>query len=448
MNLPSRLSIIIPCLNEAAGIAATLAQLQPLRGRGAEVIVADGGSDDGSAGLAAPLADRVVAAPRGRASQMNAGADVARGDVLLFLHADCRLPENADRLVLDGLAAGAKQWGRFDVTLASANPLLKTVARMMNLRSRWSGIATGDQGIFMTRGLFEKIGRFPLVPLMEDIALCKSAKLHGAPLCLHERIAASPRRWEKHGVLRTIILMWRLRLAYFLGADPAGLALRYNAPAAPVTRVLVFARAPEPGAAKTRLIPLLGADGAAALQNLLIERTLGTAIEAAVGRVELWCAPSAQHPLFAPCLKRYGVEGVTQCEGDLGARMQHAAASTLATVSRVLIIGTDCPALTVANLRAAAVALDAQHDAVLIPAEDGGYVLLGLTSWDARLFIDIAWGGDQVLATTRARLAALNWRWLELPPSWDVDRPADFARLRASGLLPGLDQLLARPPRH
>lgn len=218
-------------------------------------------------------------------------------------------------------------------------------------------------------------------------------------------------------------------------------------PSAPVTdtRLIVFARAPEPGTAKTRLIPLLGAERAATLQGVLIERALTTAIAAAIGRVELWCAPSAQHPLLAPSAQRHGIDAVSQCDGDLGARMQHAAASTLAAAARVIIIGTDCPALTADDLREAAAALDGHHDAVLIPAEDGGYVLLGLKWWDARLFSDIAWGGDSVLAATRARLAALGWRWHELPPSWDVDRPADFARLQASGLICDLDHALATP---
>ena len=208
------------------------------------------------------------------------------------------------------------------------------------------------------------------------------------------------------------------------------------------TRVIVFARAPEPGAAKTRLIPVLGAERAAALQGVLIERALTTAIAADIGRVELWCAPSAQHPLLSACTRRHGIDAVSQCDGDLGARMQHAAAAALAASSRVIIIGADCPALTAAELRHAAAMLDAQHDAVLIPAEDGGYVLIGLKWWNRRLFSDIAWGGDRVLATTRARLAELNWRWHELPYSWDVDRPRDFARLRASGLIPDLDDAL------
>ncbi len=220
------ISIIVPCLNEAAGVAAALERLQPLRRRGAEVIVVDG--DGSGAALAAPLADRVLTAPRGRASQMNAGAAVAHGEVLLFLHADCALPPAADCLIGEGLAASGKRWGRFDVRLAGAHPLLKIVAFMMNWRSRVTGIATGDQGLFMTRELYAAAGGFPAIALMEDIALSRILKSRGAPLCLHDRITASGRRWERDGVLRTVVLMWRLRLAYFFGAEPADLAAQYD----------------------------------------------------------------------------------------------------------------------------------------------------------------------------------------------------------------------------
>jgi len=204
------------------------------------------------------------------------------------------------------------------------------------------------------------------------------------------------------------------------------------------TRIIVFARAPEPGAVKTRLIPLLGAARAAALQQILIERALSTALAAGVGPVELWCAPSAQHPLLARYTERQGIAAVSQCNGDLGARMLHAAMTALASAPRVIIIGCDCPALTAGDLQRAAAALTGRYDAVLIPAEDGGYVLLGLARGNAQLFADVAWGTDQVMITTRKRLAALNWRWLEFPSLWDVDRPADFERLAVSGLIPGL----------
>jgi rSAM/selenodomain-associated transferase 2 len=223
-----RLSIIVPTLDEADGITACLAALRPLRERGAEVIVADGGSEDATASLAQPFADRVIRAPRGRAAQMNAGARVATGETLLFLHADSRLPATAYRDVADGLGASGRLWGRFDVAIEGRSALLPVVAALMNARSRLTGIATGDQAIFVRRDAFERAGGFPPIALMEDVALSKALKRLGPPLCLRGKVATSGRRWDRHGPLRTIALMWRLRLAYFLGADPARLAERYG----------------------------------------------------------------------------------------------------------------------------------------------------------------------------------------------------------------------------
>jgi rSAM/selenodomain-associated transferase 2 len=220
-----KLSIVLPALNEAVGIEAALRALMPSRARGAEVVVVDGGSGDGTAELARPLADQVLSAPRGRATQMNAGAAAARGDVLLFLHADTRLPEDADRLIRDGLKGRA--WGRFDVRFDEGG-LLRVVALMMNLRSRLTGIATGDQAIFLTRAAFEAAGGFPPIPLMEDVALSALLKRLGRPRCLSALVTASGRRWHEHGLLQTILLMWRLRLAYYFGADPVLLARAYG----------------------------------------------------------------------------------------------------------------------------------------------------------------------------------------------------------------------------
>jgi rSAM/selenodomain-associated transferase 2 len=223
-----RLSVIIPTLNEAAGIGTTLAALARMREYGAEVIVADGGSSDDTIARAQPLADRVLAAPRGRAAQMNAGAAAATGDVLLFLHADSRLPADADRLILAAVGAAAETWGRFDVAIEGRHPLLPVIAWFMNRRSRLTGIATGDQGLFVTRALFAAAGGYPPIALMEDVALSQALRARGAPRCLRERIVTSGRRWERHGVWRTMALMWRLRWAYWRGADPALLARRYE----------------------------------------------------------------------------------------------------------------------------------------------------------------------------------------------------------------------------
>jgi rSAM/selenodomain-associated transferase 2 len=221
------LSIIMPVLDEAAGIAASLAALAPYRTRGCELIVVDGGSRDGTLAMASPLADRVLTAPRGRAAQMNAGASVARGDVLLFLHADTKLPANADALVRDGLAQSGRIWGRFDVRF-DHDGIMPLIAAMMNLRSRVTGIATGDQAIFVTRAAFDAIGGFPAQPLMEDIALSSRLRRVSRPAYVCAHVTTSARRWQKQGILRTVFLMWRLRLAYFLGADPAHLARQYG----------------------------------------------------------------------------------------------------------------------------------------------------------------------------------------------------------------------------
>lgn len=221
------LSIIVPVLNEAEGIGEALSALAPLRQRGVEVIVVDGGSRDATTKLAKPLADNVIGAPRGRGAQMNAGAAVARGDVLLFLHSDTRLPPKAETLVLDALKQSVAIWGRFDIRI-EGNLLLTIVGLAMNLRSRLSGIATGDQAMFVTRAAFQSVDGFPDIALMEDVALSRSLKKLSSPLCLRARVVTSGRRWQQHGLLRTILLMWRLRLAYFLGATPAALARRYG----------------------------------------------------------------------------------------------------------------------------------------------------------------------------------------------------------------------------
>ena len=219
-----KLSIVIPVLNEAERIGASLSALAPLRRRGHEVIVADAGSADATRELAAPLCDRVVSGARGRGAQMNAGARFATGDALLFLHADTALPPEADRLVAEALQRST--WGRFDVEIEGRHPLLKVVGRAMNLRSRLTGIATGDQAIFVRRAEF---AGFPEIALMEDVAFSRLMKRRGAPACLRSRVRTSGRRWESRGVLRTIVLMWRLRLLYFLGARPERLARRYDA---------------------------------------------------------------------------------------------------------------------------------------------------------------------------------------------------------------------------
>ena len=218
----------MPALDEGAQIAATLAPLVALRGDQCELIVVDGGSRDDTLEIARPLVDHALRAPRGRALQMNAGAAAAAGEVILFLHADTRLPDGALESLRAALSGGPHVWGRFDVTLCGRHPLLAVISRMMNLRSRLTGVATGDQAIFVARHAFEAVGGFTRIPLMEDVAISKALRRLSPPACLRLKVRTSARRWESRGVWRTMVLMWRLRLAYFLGASPESLARRYR----------------------------------------------------------------------------------------------------------------------------------------------------------------------------------------------------------------------------
>jgi rSAM/selenodomain-associated transferase 2 len=226
--MTARLSIVVPTLNEAERIVGCLQALRTYRKRGVELIVADGGSTDSTVVLAKPWADRVLVGPRGRAKQMNLGASTASGDALLFLHADTRLPPDAPAALEAALANAQVSWGRFDVLIDGASPLLKLVAALMNLRSRASGIATGDQAIFVRRELFQRVGGFPDQPLMEDIELSKRLRKLSRPACLRQRVTTSGRRWEQHGVLRTIVLMWMLRALYWIGLPAERLARMYR----------------------------------------------------------------------------------------------------------------------------------------------------------------------------------------------------------------------------
>lgn len=227
-----RVSIVVPVLNEGSRVSDCLANIvQPVH----EVVVVDGGSSDDTAERAAIAGAQVIRSARGRSIQMNAGAQACSGEVLLFLHADTRLPPAGIAALLQALSVGSRQWGRFDVQLDSKRRLIHWVGAMMNARSRVTGIATGDQAMFLTRSAWHQIGGFPPIELMEDIELSKRLKRAvGPPICLRERVLVSARRWEQKGVWRTIVLMWWLRLQYFFGASPQSLHRQYYGPRPPV----------------------------------------------------------------------------------------------------------------------------------------------------------------------------------------------------------------------
>ena len=222
-----RLSIVIPVLNEAGCLQILLESLQPFRNAGHEIIVVDGGSKDDTVGKAEGLADQVHTSPAGRARQMNTGAENANGDVLWFLHVDSVVPLHADNLIIEALSV-ERPWGRFSICLSGKSWVLRVIEFSMNLRSRLSGIITGDMGIFCSASLFRRIGGYPDIPLMEDIAFSSLCRKISRPVTISEPLITSSRRWEEQGIMRTVFTMWRLRLAYFLGTDPERLARRYG----------------------------------------------------------------------------------------------------------------------------------------------------------------------------------------------------------------------------
>jgi rSAM/selenodomain-associated transferase 2/rSAM/selenodomain-associated transferase 1 len=427
------LRIVIPVLNEGAALTGKLKALQSLRAQGAELVVVDGGSTDDSWAQARPWVDKLLCSPSGRAAQMNAGAAEmpgSRPDALLFLHADTQLPDDAFMAISHALAHHA--WGRFDVQLDSQDWRLRIVEFMINLRSRLSGIATGDQAIFVRTDAFRALGGFPDQPLMEDIELSSRLLKISRPACLSQRVRTSTRKWEKGGVWRTIILMWRLRLAYFFEAKPEDLSLAYGyrpRPPAAAAHIAILAKAPVRGFAKTRLIPLLGAWGAARTQRQFTQQAVCVAQQSRTGAVTLWCAPDAEQHFFRALKKQSGIACVAQPSGDLGERMRRCAEQHFSNADAppLLIMGTDCPVLSPGRLQEAARSLMV-HDACLIPAEDGGYVLLGLRKMIVQVFSDIEWSTPRVLAQTQAQLAQAGASLALLSMLWDIDEPHDWLR--------------------
>ena len=222
-----KVSIIIPVLNEAEHIADTLISLASYRSQGHEVIVIDGGSNDDTVSISQQYADSVLRSDAGRAMQMNSGIDEASGDALLFLHADTRLPADAVAKLIHAVEDGYF-WGRFNVRLSGKHFMFRIIERMMNLRSCITGVATGDQAIFVSHESIEIVGAYPQLPLMEDIVFSKRLRELGRPACIRQQVVTSSRRWEDKGILRTMLLMWRLRLLFFLGVSADRLARQYQ----------------------------------------------------------------------------------------------------------------------------------------------------------------------------------------------------------------------------
>lgn len=222
-----KISIILPVLNEESNLVRISSHLQSIVDQGHEVIIVDGGSSDNTLAVASSVTDNIICSHTGRAYQMNAGADVAIGEILLFLHADTFLPDDAMQNILE-LFEGKDYWGRFNVRFSNSQLVYRLIENLMNLRSCITSIATGDQAIFIEKKLFDRIGGFPEIALMEDIEISRQLKKHVKPVCLKNRVTTSSRRWENNGIISTILLMWKLRLYYFLGVSPDKLVRLYQ----------------------------------------------------------------------------------------------------------------------------------------------------------------------------------------------------------------------------
>lgn len=221
-----KISVVVPVLNEEINLSRIASHLRSVHERGHEVIIVDGGSNDNTLTIAYEITDTVIISKKGRALQMNSGASVASGDVLLFLHADTFLPDNATQIVADAFV-GENFWGRFDVRLSNKKYVYRLIESMMNIRSTLTSIVTGDQAIFIEKNLFERIGGFPEIALMEDIEISRQLKKISKPVRLKHKVVTSSRRWETNGVVLTVLLMWKLRLYYFLGVSPEKLRQMY-----------------------------------------------------------------------------------------------------------------------------------------------------------------------------------------------------------------------------
>ena len=418
---------VILVLDDAPSLASLLEALSGWERL--DIVVVDGGSRDDPGAVCRRFGVPCFGTTRSRGGQLRHGVAGTGGDWLWFLHADAEVTGD----LATGLAEATRtaSWGCFDVRLSGASPLLRVVGFLMNWRSRLTGICTGDQGIFVSRTLLDAVGGVPDQPLMEDIELSKRLRRHARPYRVRARLGSSARRWERAGILRTVGLMWWLRLRYFLGGEPAQLYRRYYGKVAGVPRhaaerprVAVFARSPERGRVKTRLAAALGDAGALEAHVELVETTL-----AAVSRggfdCELWFA-GARNPGLATWAERFDARLVEQPEADLGERMLAA----LRAGARV-VVGTDIPEMSAQYVETA---LDRLRDAdvVLGPVEDGGYCLVGMNVPHAALFRDIEWGAGDVLERTLARAAEVGLEVALLDVLWDVDDIDDLARWRAA----------------
>ncbi|MFL2855696.1 MAG: TIGR04283 family arsenosugar biosynthesis glycosyltransferase [Pseudohongiellaceae bacterium] len=443
-----KLSIIIPVFNEQKCIVARLNAFQKLRESNCEVVLVDGGSADRTVDLATPLVDKLVHSSPGRAVQMNRGAELATGNIFLFLHIDTTLPKAANELITNLVEEKSSVWGWFNLQFDNPALSFKIIGRSMNIRAALTWVCTGDQTLFVTRNLFESIRGFPEIPLMEDVAITKLLRRISKPKIVSSKVTTSARRWEQNGVIKTVFFMWRLRLLYFFGTSPIKLAHRYYPMSAehrdkadspspkeasfryPNARILLFVKAPFLGQVKTRLEPLLGSEKCLELHRAMGQRIAGLLSSIKLAPWQLWVSADESNEFFLGICNREDIH--LQIGSSLGEKIAGSMENALLRpgVDGVIVIGSDCPSYDAAYLESAMHQLYAGHDIVLGPAEDGGYVLIGMRASNPGVFNGVEWGTDRVLEQTISNIDTLDLSHALIETLWDVDRPEDLDRLQ------------------
>jgi rSAM/selenodomain-associated transferase 2/rSAM/selenodomain-associated transferase 1 len=420
-----KLAVIIPTLNEAERLPYLLRDLARLSVPH-RVIVVDGGSSDGTQSVASTVGAEVVSAPPGRARQLNVGVRVAAGSsTLLFLHADCRLPVETRAVISSEVERGVTSPAVFRFRLEGDKWFWRFIEFGQRIREATTGLAYGDQGLLISGEDFQAAGGYPVIPLMEDVAMLDRLRQRGPIRRLRAEVLTSPRRYQEEGRWRAWVRNTLLVARYLAGGSPERLAASYATrdPARPVERsLLVFAKAPLPGKVKTRLARAMGDARAAELY-----RRMGKAIIEAVrgGDFETSVVYSPAEGL--PAIRAWLGDSprlMPQADGDLGRRMNIAITHALETSGRVCLIGTDSPDLDAALVSQAFEALG-ETDVVLGPARDGGYYLIALSEPHSELFEEIPWSTDRVLESTLTRASAAGLAVRLLETLTDVDEPAD-----------------------
>jgi len=415
----TKLTIIIPVYNEAEILSDFLADLFASfeNSPNIEVLLCDGGSSDSSVQIAKQFPCKIINSPAGRARQMNTAAAEAKGEWLVFVHADTSLPDHWMNLVTSSSAP----WGRFDIKLEGNHQMYRIVERLINWRSSLTSVATGDQVLFFRQDFFRQLNGYENIPLMEDIAISKAARKKAKPLQIRQTVITSSRRWQEKGVVKTILTMWILRLAYWLGVSPHTLH-RYYYPESVSTEkstlLQIFARPPVEGKVKTRLIPDLGVQKATRLYSLLLQQTQQTVSESQLP-CQLWLSEAPQDDQF-----EQGSYEIQQGE-DLGQRMFFALDQGLKKYDQVILIGSDCAEITTLHFSEVSQSL-LKYDVVLIPAHDGGYVLIACRKISSHIFSGITWSSDQVLKQTLERIKDHGFSVKLHDPLRDIDTIDDL----------------------